>query len=223
MILNDRQIDQLARAGMIEPYSAINVREVDHNNRIVIENLPMPSHASYAELVSKQQLPNLAKTRRVISFGVSSFGYDLRLSEDVELFSHDNCGTIDPKNFNPKNMVKLQVHEDETGRYVLIPPHGFCLGRSVEYFRIPRNVACVVQGKSTYARCGINTNVTPLEPMWEGHVTLEISNTTHLPVKVYVNEGLCQVLFFQGEQPMVSYADKNGKYQGQTGITYPKV
>ncbi|MGI9566740.1 MAG: dCTP deaminase [Nitrosopumilus sp.] len=154
----------------------------------------------------------------VISFGVSSFGYDLRVSDEFKIFTNINNAIVDPKNFSPESFV------DFKGPVCVIPPNSFALARSVEYFRIPRNVMTVCLGKSTYARCGIIVNVTPFEPEWEGHVTLEISNTTPLPAKIYANEGLAQVLFFESqEEPETSYKDRKGKYQEQNGITLAKL
>jgi dCTP deaminase len=153
-----------------------------------------------------------------ISFGVSSYGYDLRVADEFKVFTNVHGAVVDPKSFDPKSFV------DFKGEVCIVPPNSFALARSVEYFRIPRNVMTICVGKSTYARCGIITNVTPLEPGWEGHVTLEISNTTPLPAKIYANEGLAQVLFFESdEEPETSYKDKKGKYQGQTGVTLAKV
>ena len=153
-----------------------------------------------------------------VSFGLSSYGYDLRISDEFKIFTNINSTVVDPKQFDPKAFV------DFKGDVCIIPPNSFALGRSVEYFRIPRRVITICLGKSTYARCGIITNVTPFEPEWEGFVTMEISNTTPLPAKVYANEGIAQVLFFESdEECLVSYADRKGKYQGQRGITLPKV
>jgi len=153
-----------------------------------------------------------------VSFGLSSYGYDLRISDEFKIFTNVNSTVIDPKQFDPKAFV------DFKGDVCIIPPNSFALGRSVEYFRIPRRVITICLGKSTYARCGIITNVTPFEPEWEGFVTMEISNTTPLPAKVYANEGIAQVLFFESdEECLVSYADRKGKYQAQRGITLPKV
>jgi len=152
-----------------------------------------------------------------ISYGVSSYGYDIRISDEFKIFTNINTTVVDPKNFDSKGFV------DYKGESCIIPPNSFALGRSVEYFRIPRNVLTVCVGKSTYARCGIITNVTPFEPEWEGFVTLEISNTTPLPARVYANEGIAQVLFFESDEDcLTSYADRKGKYQKQTGITLPK-
>ena len=154
----------------------------------------------------------------VISYGVSSYGYDMRVAPEFKIFTNVLSAVVDPKHFDPKSFVEF------TGEVCMVPPNSFALARSVEYFRIPRNVLTICVGKSTYARCGIITNVTPFEPEWEGHVTLEISNTTPLPAKIYANEGIAQVLFFRGEEPPeVSYRDKAGKYQGQRGITLPKL
>ena len=153
----------------------------------------------------------------VISYGLSSFGYDLRAAPEWRIFVNAFNTLVDPKTFDVKSLVETQ---DD---FCIIPPNSFVLTRSVEYLRIPTDVMVVALGKSSYARCGIVANVTPLEPGWEGHVTLELSNTTPLPAKVYANEGIVQLLFFQGEQPEVTYADRKGKYQGQRGVTLPKL
>ena len=154
----------------------------------------------------------------VISFGVSSYGYDMRVAREFRIFTNALSAIVDPKAFDPKSFVPYE------GDVCIVPPNSFALARSVEYFRIPRNVLTICVGKSTYARCGIITNVTPFEPEWEGFVTLEISNTTPLPARIYANEGIAQVLFFEGDEPpAVSYADKKGKYQKQTGVTLPKL
>ena len=153
-----------------------------------------------------------------ISYGLSSYGYDLRVSKEYKIFTNVNNCIVDPKNFDKKSFI------DFKGDVCIIPPNSFALARSVEYFKIPRNILTICIGKSTYARCGIIVNVTPFEPEWEGYVTLEISNTTPLPAKVYSNEGLCQVLFFESDEVCEkSYLDKNGKYQKQTGITLSKL
>ncbi len=154
----------------------------------------------------------------VVSFGVSSYGYDLRVSDEFKIFTNVMSAIVDPKHFDERSFVTVRTE------CAIIPPNSFALARSVEYFKIPRDVLTICVGKSTYARCGIIVNVTPFEPEWEGFVTLEISNTTPLPAKIYANEGLCQIIFFQGdEQCEVSYKDKKGKYQGQTGIVLPKL
>jgi dCTP deaminase len=157
-------------------------------------------------------------TEGAISYGVSSYGYDIRVTDEFKVFTDVFNTVVDPKDFNEKSFVTMITDE------CIIPPNSFALARTVEYFRIPKNVITVCLGKSTYARCGIIVNVTPFEPEWEGHVTLEISNTTPLPAKIYANEGIAQVLFFEGdEQCDVTYADKKGKYQKQTGITLPRM
>ena len=154
----------------------------------------------------------------VISYGLSSYGYDVRIADEFKIFTNINSSIVDPKNFDPKSFV------DFSGEICIIPPNSFALARTVEYFRIPRNVITVCVGKSTYARCGIIVNVTPFEPEWEGIVTLEVSNTTPLPAKIYANEGIAQVLFFESDELCeTSYADKKGKYQAQQVLTLPKL
>ncbi len=158
--------------------------------------------------------------QRIVSYGTSSYGYDLRCSSEFKLFTNLNSTIVDPKAFDEKSFV------DVRGDYCIIPPNSFALARTVEYFRIPRNVLVVCLGKSTYARCGIIVNVTPLEPEWEGHVTLEFSNTTPLPAKIYANEGVAQVIFLEAAADDIcetSYRDRGGKYQGQQGVTLPKI
>jgi dCTP deaminase len=154
---------------------------------------------------------------RVISFGVSSYGYDVRCADEFKVFTNINSATVDPKNFDAGSFVDIKSD------VCIIPPNSFALARTVEYFRIPRDVLTICLGKSTYARCGIIVNVTPLEPEWEGHVTLEFSNTTTLPAKIYANEGVAQMLFLQSDEECeVSYKDRGGKYQGQRGVTLPR-
>ena len=154
----------------------------------------------------------------VISYGLSSYGYDIRVADEFKVFTNINSTVVDPKNFDARSFVDVKAD------VCIIPPNSFALAKTVEYFRIPRDVLTVCVGKSTYARCGLIVNVTPFEPEWEGFVTLEISNTTPLPAKVYANEGIAQVLFFQSDEMCeVSYADKKGKYQGQQGLTLPKL
>jgi dCTP deaminase len=154
----------------------------------------------------------------VISYGLSSYGYDIRVADEFKIFTNIFSVTVDPKQFDTKSMI------DFVGDICIIPPNSFALARTVEYFRIPRNTLTICVGKSTYARCGIIVNVTPFEPEWEGYVTLEISNTTPLPAKIYANEGIAQVLFFEGDAECeVSYADRKGKYQKQQGILLPKL
>lgn len=153
---------------------------------------------------------------KIISHGTSSYGYDIRCSKEFKIFTNINSAVVDPKNFAPESFV------DVASDVCIIPPNSFALARSVEYFRIPRNVLVICLGKSTYARCGIIVNVTPLEPEWEGHITLEFSNTTPLPAKIYANEGVAQLLFLESDEICeTSYKDRAGKYQGQTGVTLP--
>jgi len=156
--------------------------------------------------------------RKVVSYGTSSYGYDIRCSTDFKIFTNINSTIVDPKDFDEKNFV------DFRGEVCIIPPNSFALARTVEYFRIPRSVLTICLGKSTYARCGIIVNVTPLEPEWEGHVTLEFSNTTPLPARVYANEGVAQVIFLESDEVCeTSYRDRGGKYQGQKGVTLPRI
>lgn len=158
------------------------------------------------------------KKQGLISYGLSSYGYDARVSNEFKIFTNVDSATVDPKAFDTTGFV------DRTSDVCVIPPNSFALARTVEYFRIPRDVLVVCVGKSTYARCGIIVNVTPLEPEWEGHVTLEFSNTTPLPAKIYANEGACQFLFLKGNEVCeTSYADRAGKYMKQTGVTLPKI
>jgi len=153
-----------------------------------------------------------------VSYGLSSYGYDIRVAEEYKIFTNVFTTVVDPKNFDPRSFV------DYKGSECVVPPNSFALARSVEYFRIPRDVLAVCVGKSTFARCGIIVNVTPLEPEWEGHLTIEISNTTPLPAKIYSNEGIAQLLFFGGDEVCTtSYADRKGKYQGQRGVVLPSV
>ncbi len=154
----------------------------------------------------------------VVSYGVSSYGYDVRVGDEFKVFTNVFNTVVDPKNFDPKSFVDIKAD------VCIIPPNSFALASTIEYFRIPRDILTICLGKSTYARCGIIVNVTPFEPEWEGHVTIEISNTTPLPAKIYANEGIAQVLFFQGDEPCeISYKDKKGKYQAQRGVTLPKI
>lgn len=154
----------------------------------------------------------------VISYGVSSFGYDIRVGDEYKVFTNVHSVIVDPKSFDPLSFVDIKAD------HCIIPPHSFALAATMEYFRIPKDVLVICVGKSTYARCGIIVNVTPLEPEWHGHLTLEISNTTPLPAKIYSKEGLAQLLFFQGDEvPETTYAQKSGKYQGQRGVTLPRL
>ncbi len=154
----------------------------------------------------------------IVSYGLSSYGYDIRVSDEFKIFTNLNSTVVDPKHFEDDNVV------DYVGDVCIVPPNSFALARTVEYFKIPRDVLAICLGKSTYARCGIIVNVTPFEPEFEGHITIEISNTTPLPAKIYANEGIAQVLFLQGDEVCeTSYKDKNGKYHGQKGITLPRI
>ena len=155
--------------------------------------------------------------KRIVSYGTSSYGYDIRCSTEFKIFTNINAAVVDPKAFDDSSFIEFQ------GDVCIIPPNSFVLARTIEYFRIPRNVLTICVGKSTYARCGIIVNVTPFEPEWEGYVTLEFSNTTPLPAKIYANEGVAQVIFFESEEECeISYKDRKGKYQGQTGVTLPR-
>jgi dCTP deaminase len=176
----------------------------------------MAETASMISPFEPGQVRNSAQGK-VISYGTSSYGYDVRCANEFRIFTNINSAVVDPKNFSEESFVHY------TGDVCIIPPNSFALARTVEYFKIPRNVLTVCLGKSTYARCGIIVNVTPFEPEWEGHVTLEFSNTSPLPAKIYANEGVAQVLFFESDEECeISYKDRGGKYQGQRGVTLPK-
>ena len=178
----------------------------------------MSKTQSMIEPFSENQIRLDKEGKKLISYGVSSYGYDVRCSNEFKVFTNIHSAVVDPKSFDEKSFVDIESD------ICVIPPNSFALARTVEYFKIPRNVLTVCLGKSTYARCGIIVNVTPLEPGWEGYVTLEFSNTTPLPAKIYANEGVAQFIFLKGnEKPDVTYADRNGKYMGQTGVTLPKV
>lgn len=202
---NDRWIREMSlNHGMIFPFEPQQVREQE-----VEGGVGTTSDAP-------------TKMERVISFGTSSYGYDIRVADEFKIFTNINSTVVDPKNFDPKSFVDIK------GPKCIIPPNSFALARTVEYLKIPRNVLTICLGKSTYARCGIIVNVTPFEPGWEGYVTLEFSNTTPLPAVIYANEGCAQVLFFEGDEPPeTSYADRNGgmggKYQGQSGVVVPRM
>ena len=192
-IRSDRWIRRMAEQhGMIEPYEPGQVKFADKGG---------------------------VAGQRIVSYGTSSYGYDVRCASEFKVFTNINSTIVDPKHFDPKSFV------DVVGEECIIPPNSFALARTVEYFRIPRDVLVVCLGKSTYARCGIIVNVTPLEPEWEGHVTLEFSNTTPLPARIYANEGVAQMLFYKADDDDVcetSYKDRGGKYQGQRGVTLPR-
>ena len=178
----------------------------------------MASEHGMIEPFEPGQVRQTADGQRIVSYGTSSYGYDIRCAPEFKVFTNIYSTVVDPKNFDEKSFVDIEAD------VCVIPPNSFALARTVEYFRIPRNVLTICLGKSTYARCGIIVNVTPFEPEWEGYVTLEFSNTTPLPAKIYSNEGIAQVLFFQGDEVCeVSYRDKQGKYQAQRGVTLPKI
>ena len=177
----------------------------------------MSSNHKMIEPFEHGQVREGKDNERLISYGTSSYGYDVRCSNEFKVFTNIHSATVDPKKFDENSFV------DVVSDVCVIPPNSFALASTVEYFRIPRNVLTICLGKSTYARCGIIVNVTPLEPEWEGHVTLEFSNTTSLPAKIYANEGVAQMLFLESDEECeVSYKDRGGKYQGQTGVTLPK-
>src|ERR1700731_3990360 len=180
----------------------------------------MPDHWIRQQAIESRMIePFVEEQKRdgVISYGLSSYGYDARCSDHFKIFTNVDSAVVDPKSFNPSSFV------DRTGPVCIIPPNSFALTHTVEYFRIPRDILVICLGKSTYARCGIIVNVTPLEPEWEGHVTLEFSNTTPLPARIYANEGCAQVIFIESDEVCeTSYRDRGGKYQGQTGVTLPR-
>jgi len=176
----------------------------------------MANNESMIEPFEFNQVKNV-NGQRIVSYGTSSYGYDVRCSREFKIFTNINSAIVDPKDFDDDSFVDVESD------VCIIPPNSFALARTIEYFRIPRNVLTVCLGKSTYARCGIIVNVTPLEPEWEGHVTLEFSNTTPLPAKIYANEGVAQMLFFESDEVCdISYKDRSGKYQGQIGVVTPK-
>ena len=184
--------------------------------------MPVLSDKWIKKMAISQEMINPFEEKQIrngnISYGLSSFGYDARVSNEFKIFTNVNSEIVDPKKFKPSNFITKNIDE------CIIPPNSFVLASTVEYFKIPKNVLVICLGKSTYARCGIIVNVTPLEPGWEGHVTLEFSNTTPLPAKIYANEGVAQFVFIQGnEKPAVTYAKRKGKYMNQKGVTLPKV
>lgn len=188
MILNDKEIKELALAGMISDFNESQIREVDGN--------------------------------RVISHGTSSFGYDVKLADEIRAFTNIYGGIIDPLNFKPEEVL-IDV-PTEGKEFFILPPNSYVLGHTVEYFKVPQDVMIICVGKSTYARAGIFVNVTPIEPGFEGQITLEIGNATPCPAKVYLNQGICQFIFFKGNRPEVTYSDRGGKYMGQLGVTTPR-
>ena len=204
----------------ILPDSWIRQQALDHKMiEPFVDNQVREAHSSELLAVANGNAPIIVpKPEGVISYGVSSYGYDARVSDEFKIFTNVDSAIVDPKAFSPNSFV------DRKTDVCIIPPNSFALARTVEYFRIPRDVLVICLGKSTYARCGIIVNVTPLEPEWEGHVTLEFSNTTPLPAKVYANEGACQFLFLKADKVCdVSYRDRLGKYMGQVGVTLPRL
>ncbi len=181
----------------------------------------MPDHWIRDQATANKMIEPFVEAQKregIISYGLSSYGYDARLADEFRIFTNVDNALIDPKNFTKSSFVERKANS------CIIPPNSFVLAHTVEYFKIPRDILVICLGKSTYARCGLIVNVTPLEPEWEGHVTLEISNTTPLPAKVYANEGICQFLFLKGDSmPEISYADRSGKYMGQKGVTLPRI
>lgn len=208
-------VDASSFKPMISPYHEHLVREV-------YDSVTKPIGGSIDGVPTMVTIPT--NPRKVLSFGQSSYGYDVTLSDKLSLFTNINSSTIDPKNFDERCLVDARVISDHTGSFVMLPPNSYLLGHTVEYFRMPRDVTAIFLAKSTYARAGVSINATPAEAGWEGVLVLEIANLTSLPVKIYVNEGIAQALLFRGSRPCaVSYADRGGKYQGQRGITLPKV
>ena len=206
------------------PFILARLRSEIRLIQVLFEVLPMAvmSDRWIRKMAQEQEMIKPFAERQVregvISYGISSYGYDLRVADEFKIFTNANSTIVDPKHFDERSFVEFR------GPVCIIPPNSFALARSVEYFKIPRNILTICVGKSTYARCGIIVNVTPLEPEWEGFVTLEISNTAPLPARVYSNEGLCQIVFFNSDQVCeISYKDKKGKYQAQKGIVLPKI
>lgn len=207
-ILSDVEIENLCVPSMFYPERLIPMVEPFHRDQI------RSLHDDHGGVI-----------RRLISAGLTSYGYDVSLADELKIFTDVNSTIIDPKNMDERCLIDAELHTNEDGsRYAILPPNSYMLGRTIEYFRIPRDVMILAVGKSTYARVGIAVNVTPIEPGFEGNVVIEIANQTRLPAKIYVDEGISQFVFFQGTRPCrTSYADRGGKYQGQTGVTLAKV
>lgn len=208
MILCDYDIIKLGQAGMIDPFVPYQVRVTSSEFIVNTETTSMIAVE-----------PNY----KVISYGVSSYGYDIRVSNEFKVFKNSLSRIVDPKNLDTGCFDDVEVNAEAPNNYIIIPPNSFALARTVEHFNIPRDVTVLCVGKSTYARVGIIVNTTPFEAGWRGHATMEISNSTPLPVKVYANEGIAQAIFFRGNPCLTSYADRKGKYQDQTGITLPRM
>ena len=213
MILNDIQIAKLARDGMIRPFVGQQVRGFGRFGQIA----ELTSDGTITPFVGEE-------VRKVISYGLSSFGYDLRLADELKIFTRLGPDEIDPKAFNDDCIDELNIESPGPGvEYFTLPQFGSALGYSVETLHLPDDVFALCVGKSTYARCGLIVNTTPLEPGWRGQLVIEIHNTTPLPIRVYANEGIAQLVFFKGDRPSVTYGDRAGKYQGQTGITTARI
>lgn len=212
MIKNDAWIKVMCDRGMIEPYCTRLIREVE----VQLESTSKSTGLPLSEAIVK---------RRVVSYGLSSYGYDLRLSpKEFKIFRHIPGTVVDPKRFNPQNLVDAELHSDETGDFFIIPAHSYGLGVAVEKLNIPDNITCLFIGKSTYARCGLIANLTPGEAGWKGHLTLEFSNSSAADIRVYANEGVVQALFLEGDLCNTSYADRSGKYQDQPeSVTLAKI
>jgi dCTP deaminase len=232
MLINEELFPSLGRIRTCQDISHSVIRLIRYTFHIeIVSGRLLPGHERNMPIQSDRWIRDQALQARMIepfverqvsagaiSYGLSSYGYDLRVSDEFKIFTNVNSAIIDPKAFDERSFVSVQAES------VIIPPNSFALARSVEYFRIPGDVLAICVGKSTYARCGIVVNVTPFEPEWEGFATLEISNTTPLPAKIYANEGLCQILFFRApERCLVSYADRGGKYQNQQGVVLPRL
>lgn len=217
MLRNDRWIKEQAKNGMIAPFASELVREVG----------PSIDELLNTQLITLEEARELHSTtkRPVLSYGCSSYGYDIRLSpKDFKIFKHIPGTVINPKRFNPQNLEHAELQSDEDGDFFILPGHSYGLGVAVERLCVPKNITVICLGKSTYARLGIIANTTPAESMWEGHLTLEFSNASCADCRLYVNEGICQLLFFEGEECETSYKDRNGKYQGQPeAVTLAKV
>jgi len=222
--IDDHDFAKLDFKPMIEPFVPSQIRRREDHPLSESDKFDYYNGLLDARVIEKEDGP-YREGERLISFGTSSYGYDVRLSNEFKLFTNLNSAIIDPKRFDTKCLADAVVHTDETGdEYVILPPNSYLLGRTIEYFRIPRNVTVVCLGKSTYARAGAIVNVTPIEAEFEGNVVIEISNSTNLPMKIYANEGISQFLFFESDQDcMTSYADRDGKYMFQTGVVTPRV
>lgn len=222
--LEEHDIKAMDWKPMIEPFVSTQVRYSEDTPLSESEKFDHYNGLVELDVVEKED-GLYRRGQRLISYGTSSYGYDVRLSEEFKLFTNLNSAVIDPKRFDPKCLADAEIKTDEYGdRFVILPPNSYLLGRTVEYFRIPRNVTIVAVGKSTWARAGVIINVTPIEAEFEGNVVIEISNATNLPVKIYANEGISQFLFFESDEDCeTSYADRDGKYMNQVGVVVPRM